>query len=121
MASQSADSKNPLVTMGNALSLVFGAIGVAQKGLLKNPSKEEERDLNETVAKLEMKRAEIRAKLDAVIAGNRQVTGPTIEQVKEISSLTGQVEALTNESITASGAVALTAKILDLATQVASA
>jgi hypothetical protein len=68
-----------------------------------------------------MKRAEIRAKLDALIAGTTTITGPTTEEVNEISSLTAQVEALTNQNITASGTVVLATKILDLATKVASA
>lgn len=121
MAPNNRDDENPLVTLGNALSLVFKAIGIAKKGLLKNPSKEDERELNQTLAKLELRRAEIRAKLDALIAREREVVGPTTAQVKEISSLTGEVEALTNVSITVSGAVALTSKILMLATEIASA
>jgi len=121
MASRTTESKSPLITLGNALALVFDAIAVAQKGLLKNPTKEEGRELNERLVDLELKRAQIRAKLDALIAGSRRVSGPTADQVKEISTLTGQVEALKNESITASGAVALTARVLDVATRVASA
>jgi hypothetical protein len=114
-------SQNPLVTLGNALSMVFGAIAIAQKGLLKNPSPEEERKLNRTLAKLELERATISAKLDALIAGNQDIAGPTPGQVQEISSLTAQVEVLTNANLTASGAVALTSRILTLATDIAAA
>jgi len=121
MAPENDDSENPLVTLGNALSLVFRAIGMAQKGLEKNPSKEEERELNETLVELERKRAEIRAKLDALIAGSRQVASPTTAQVKKVSDLTAEVEAATNASITASGAVALTSRILSLASEIAAA
>jgi hypothetical protein len=118
---ENRDSENPFVALGNALSLVFRAIGTARKGLEKNPTKEDERELNETLVDLERKRTEIRAKLNALIAGERQVVTPTAAQVKEISNLTAQVEALTNASITASAAVALTAKILSLATDIAAA
>lgn len=121
MAPENDDSENPLVALGNTLALVLRAIGTAQKGLEKNPSKEEERELNETLVVLERKRAEIRAKLNALIAGGRQVVSPTAAQVKEVSRLTAEVEALTNASITASRAVALTSKILSLASEIATA
>lgn len=121
MAPENKDNENPFVALGNALSLVLRGIGTAQKGLEKNPTKEEERELNETLVQLERKRAEIRAKLDAMIAATRQVVSPTAAQVQEISNLTAEVEALTNASVTASAAVALTSKILTLATEIASA
>jgi hypothetical protein len=121
MAPENEDSQNPFVALGDALTLVLRAIGAAQKGLEKNPSKEEERELNETLLELELRRAEIRAKLDALIAATRQVVFPTAAQVKEISKLTAEVEALTNASITASAAVAVTSRVLSLASEIAAA
>ncbi len=121
MASGNNGSPNPLVTLGNMLSLTFDAIAIAQKGLLRNPSKEEERKLNRTLAKLELERTDIRAQLDALIAGEQNIVGPTLDQVQEISRLTAEVDALTNASLTASGAVALASRILALATEVADA
>jgi hypothetical protein len=121
MASNNNANKNPLVTLGNMLSLVFDAIAIAQKGLLKNPSKEEERKLNRTLAKLKLERADIRAELDSLIDGEQNIAGPTPAQVKEMSKLIAEVDKLTNASVTASGAVALTSRILALATEVADA
>jgi len=111
--------KTPIVALGEALSLVLDAIALAEEGLEMNPSKEEERALNETLTNLELKRAAIQAKLDALIAKTRQVAGPTQEQVAQISALTAQVGAQTNASVTASMAVALTSRVLALATEVA--
>jgi hypothetical protein len=119
MAQENDECENPFVALGDALFLVFRAIGTAQKGLEKNPTKEQERDLNETLVELERKRAEIRAKLNALIASTRQVVCPTVGQVNEISKLTAEVAALTNASITASAAVAVTSKVLGLATEIA--
>ena len=112
--------QNPLIMLEDALTLVEDAITMAEEALERNPSKGKERDLNETLVKLRRKQAEIGAKLDSLIAGTIQVPRPTAAQVKEISDLTGEVEKQTNAAITASGAVALTSKVLALATAVAS-
>ena len=111
--------KTPIGALGELLSLVIDAIALAEKGLEKNPSKEDERQLNETLNDLEIKRGEIQAKLNAMIAQTRQVADPTQAQVAQISQLTAQVGAQTNASVTASAAVALTSRVLALATEVA--
>lgn len=111
--------RSPLVELGKALHLVFVAIALAEKGLEKNPSPDEERALNATLNDLERQRAEIQAKIDALIAQTRKLPGPTAKQVAEISRLTVEVEAVTDASLTASRAVALTARALALATEVA--
>jgi hypothetical protein len=111
--------KSPILAFTDALHLVFEAIKLAEKGLEMNPSKEDERALNETLGNLERKRAELQAKLDALISQSRQFPGPTAQQVAEVSRLTREVEAVTNASITASRAVALTSRVLALATEVA--
>lgn len=112
---------DPIVALGQALHLIFKGIALAEKGLEMNPSKEEERDLNATLIDLEAQRAEIQAKLDALIAKSRVVAGPTQEQVERIAELTAQVEAQTNASVTASASVALTSRVLALASEVAGA
>ncbi len=112
---------NKIITLNDSLLLTIDAIAVAEKGLLKNPSKEEERSLNRNLAELELKRAGIRAMLNALIAKERDIKGPTIEQVEEISRLTAEVDSLTNAALTASGAVGLSSRILSLATEVATA
>jgi hypothetical protein len=112
--------EDPIIALGNALALVRQAIRIAKKGLLMNPTTDEQRALNEQLTALEIERAEIRAMLDALTASSTTIVGPTAAQVKEISDLTGEVGKLTNDAITASGAVALTSKVLALATEVAS-
>lgn len=111
--------KTPIGILGQALTLVFQAIAVAEIGLEKNPSKEQQRELEDTAHDLELQRAAIEAKMDALIDKIPGVTGPTPDQVAKISQLTTQVGALTRDSTTASGAVALTSRVLALATQVA--
>jgi hypothetical protein len=120
MPSTDREPMTPIGALGAALSLVFEAIKLAEKGLEKNPSKEDERELNETLIKLERQRAEIQAKMDALIAHTRVVAGPTPEQVARIAALTAEVGARTNASVTASAAVALSSRALALATEVAS-
>ena len=119
MSATQPGSKTPIVTLGEAVALVIDAIALAEKGLERNPSREEERELNQTLIDLEERRAEIQAKLDALVDGTQQLAGPTRAQVAQISSLTGQVEAETNASETASGAVTLSARVLALATEIA--
>lgn len=121
MPSTDREPKTPIGALGEALSLVFKAIALARKGLEKNPSTEEGRELNETLNELERQRTEIQAKMDALIANARAVAGPTPEQVARMSALTAEVGAQTNASVTASAAVALSARALALATEVASA
>lgn len=112
---------NPYDSLSDALSLVFDALAVAQKGLLKNPSREEKRKLLRRIGRLEGERAEIAAKMDALEAGATDVVGPTKNQVDEIAALTGEVEAMTRANLTASAALALTSRIMTLATEVADA
>ena len=100
---------------------MFDAIALAQKGLLKNPSTEQERQLNRILAKLELERADIQAKITALIGKAKGVNGPNEDQVLEVSNLTAQVDVLTNANITASGAIALTSNILGVATEIADA
>jgi hypothetical protein len=110
---------NPGIGLSDALALIFSAITIAEQGLLRNPSVEQERELNEQILALELRRATLRAQLDALINGNATIAGPTAAQVAEISRLTGQVDTLTGAALTASSAVALSSKVLAVATDVA--
>jgi hypothetical protein len=121
MPTSAPTRKSPILAFIDAIHLVFEAIALAEKGLEMNPTKEEERALNETLVKLEVKRAELEAMRDALISQSRRLPGPTAPQVAEVSRLTGEVEALTNASITASRAVALTSRALAVATEIAAA
>jgi hypothetical protein len=115
-------NEDAILSVSNMLALVYDAIAVAQKGLLANPTKDEERALNRTLAKLELERADLSAMLDALEdADNKDFTGPTAEQVTLIGTLTAEVDNLTSANLTASAAVDLTSRVLDLATKVADA
>jgi hypothetical protein len=113
------DAPIPSIALGRALALVFRALAVAEDALLLNPSREQERALNETLLELEGKRALIRAMLDALASDPGALPGPTAAQVTEVSLLTGQVETLTTANLTASSAITFTSKVLVLATQIA--
>jgi hypothetical protein len=114
-----ADASAPSIALGRALALVFRALAVAEDALLLNPSREQERALNETLLELEAKRAMLRARLNALANDPRALPGPTAAQVTEVSLLAGQVEALTTANLTASSALAFTSKVLVVATQIA--
>jgi hypothetical protein len=92
---------------------------VAEDALLLNPSREQERTLNETLLELEAKRALIRAMLNALANDPRALPGPTAAQVTEVSLLTGQVETLTTANLTTSSAITFSSKVLVVATQIA--
>ena len=121
MAPENTQGEDPVIALGKALSLVGKAIAAAEKGLLSNPSTEEQRDLNATITELKSKKTAIRAQIDALNAGSSTIAGPTPAQVAEISRLTGEVERLTNQAIAASAAVKLTSRVLSLATEVVAA
>ena len=120
MANGNGSSADPLVTLSNALALVFDGIALAEKGLLKNPSKEEERQLNINLAQLERDRATIKANILALSSKSREIAPPTEAQVAEMSTLTAEVDALTTGALTSTGALALSSKIMTLASGIAS-
>ncbi len=110
---------NPKIAYANTLALVFDAISSANKGLLANPSKEEERKLNKTLLRLEVERTDLMGMLIA-LAKNQpvDVAPPTQAQVDEIATLTGEVEGLTRANLTAAGALSVASKVLALAAAV---
>lgn len=107
------------IIYADALALVYDAIALANKGLLANPSKEQERKLNKTLLRLEAERTDLMGTLIAL--AKKQPVGvppPTQAQVDEIANLTGEVEGLTRANITAAGALAVASGVLDLATAI---
>ena len=110
---------NPKIAYGETLALVFDAISSANKGLLANPSKEEERKLNKILLRLEVERTDLMGMLIA-LAKNQPVgvAPPTQEQVNEIARLSGAVEGLTRANLTAAGAVTVASDVLALAVAV---
>jgi hypothetical protein len=114
-----AEAPTPSIALGRALALVFRALAMAEDALLLNPSREQERTLNETLLELEAKRALIRAMLNALANDPRALPGPTAAQVTEVSLLTGQVETLTTANLTTSSAITFSSKVLVVATQIA--
>ena len=106
---------DPVIALERALALVFDAIAIAQKGRRANPTKEEERKLNKTLARLEVERADLEGMIDALQNETADVSPPTEEHVKRIAELTGRVEQQTRMSVTAAGALAIASDVLDLA------
>jgi hypothetical protein len=114
-----ADASSSSVALVRALALVLRAQAVAADAMLLNPSREQERALNETLLELDARRAMIQAMLNALASDPGAMAGPTAAQVTEVSLLTGQVETLTTANLTASSAITFTSKVLVVATQIA--
>jgi hypothetical protein len=121
MPSQDPETPDPLLSLRDAVSLIEDAIALVEEELAKNPAKDDERKLRRTLTELTAKRAIVDAKITALLDKSRQIAGPTAVQVAAVASLSGQVEDLTNASRTGSATVALTSKVLALATEIASA
>ena len=107
--------------LSDALALVFDGISLAGKALLRNPSKEQKRKINRRIARLEAERAEIAAKMDAIEDGMTSVKGPSATQVARIADLSAEVESAVRSNLTVSASLALTSKVLTLATKIADA
>jgi hypothetical protein len=110
-----AESNDPVIVLEKALALVFDAMAIAQKGRRANPTKEEERKLNKTLARLEIERADLEGMIDALENEPVDVPPPTQEHVNRIAELTGRVEEQTRMILTAAGALAISSDVLDLA------
>jgi hypothetical protein len=108
-------NSDPVIVLESALALVFDAIAIAQKGCRANPTKDEERKLNKTLARLEVERADLEGMIDALENEPADVPPPTQEHVERIADLTGRVERQTRASLTAAGALAIASDVLDLA------
>ena len=108
-------TNDPIITLERALALVFDAIAIAQKGLRANPSKEEERKLIKTIARLDIERTDLEEMIDALENEPTDVPPPSQADVTRIAELTGRVERETRRNLTATGAVEITSGILDLA------
>lgn len=99
-----------------ALALIYSAIHLNNDGLRANPDKPEKRKLLKRRARLEAERANLEGMVDALADGEDiDVQPPTAEQVQAIADLTGEVEQQTQAAVTASAALVLTGKVLDLA------
>ena len=106
---------NTMIALEDALALVYDAIALAQKGLRANPSKEEGRKLSKTLARLEVERADLEGLIDAMADAPEAVQPPTPAQVESIAALIGEVANLTRANLTATAALAVASKVLDLA------
>ena len=104
--------------LSDALEMTEDAIVVAKQGLLQNPTKEVRRALDADILELEAKRAKISAKMIALGRGEPSVKKPTDAQIAEIATLAGEVDQLTRASATASQALAITGRVLDLMSDV---
>ncbi len=103
--------------LGKALSLVFDGLSIAGKALILASDPEEERKLVRVQARLELERVDIVAARNAI---RRQETygAPAAAQVREIAKLSAEVEALTNQALTASIGLDLAGRILTIAANV---
>ena len=113
-----ADTDNRFETYKHltaAQSTLFDALGTAQKGLLRNPSPELARSLDQTILDLNEQIAILETRILAVRRGTAAIPMPTDAQVAAISALTAEVEGLKNDNLTAEMALALGTKAMTLA------
>ena len=104
----------------DSITLVDAAISLAESALLDNPSKEDERSLNRSILRLQAERASLDAQLDAALASETAVLGPSPAQLAVIESLTAQVEKAAAATATVSAGIALSGKVIDLMAKVVS-
>jgi len=103
--------------LGKSLSLVYDGLSITGKALILTSNPEEERKLVRVQARLELERADIVAARNAI--RRQELYGaPTAAQVTEIANLSAEVEALTNQALSASAGLALAGRILTIASKV---
>lgn len=114
-----SDWGGPRIVYNDALALVHNAIMATREGLLANPSREQERKLNKILARLQVEVANLESMLIAL--AKKQPVGvepPTQAHVDEIAKLTGEVEGLTRETLTAASALSVASSVLALAVDI---
>jgi hypothetical protein len=102
----------------DSITLVDNATTLAEAALLNNPSVEDDRALRRLLLRLKAERAVLDAELDAALAEESSVQGPSTAQLAQIEVLTAQVEQATNAGAAVNASIALVGKVLDLATAI---
>jgi hypothetical protein len=115
-----AEGDSELVVKFRSLSVLLemteDAIVVAKKGLLKNPEKEERRELDENILELTAKRAKITNTMIAIASNAAAMPLPPPELVKQIARLADKVDEMSRANVVASAAVKTTGQVLDVVT-----
>jgi len=101
-----------------ALGVVGDAIELADGALHDNPTKEQERALNRALLRLNAELGVLNAELDAALAEDTTVQGPTEAQLAKIAELTDEVENAKNANATISARIALISKVLTVASAI---
>ena len=115
-------NSDPIIQLEDALALVFDTQALTIMALRSNLKKEDERRLNKFLARLVVEEADLISMIDALEDGGQPgIAPPTAAQVADISTLSGEVEQLTNGNLAASGVLAVSGKVLDLAIAVSGA
>jgi hypothetical protein len=110
---------NPRVALSKAISLVYDAIAAVREALLDNPGAEEERLLRFRLAQLELLLTHLTEDMRAHIAGSRPWPGPTPAQARNMEGLIQNASQLTQQALTQQAAIAFSARVLELASEVA--
>lgn len=119
MPDDTSDRVKTYQALSDAHELAEDGIVLAKKGLLRNPSPEERRDLDKQILELGEQSTLIWEMMIAIRTETKTIKMPKQEQINEIARLSGEVEALTKGAINASQAVVLAGKVLDIAAKVA--
>ncbi|WP_286829852.1 MULTISPECIES: hypothetical protein [Kordiimonas] len=94
------------------------AYRLVERGLGKNPSDDERRELEIQLLELGREKERLKNKLAALEAEFDAAQPPTEEQIEAVKGLMAKVEAHTNATITASAALGLAASALDFTSKV---
>ena len=115
MANGQTDRVAIYQALSDAYELIEDAIVLAKNGLLENPTPEERRSLDKQILELAERSAIVEAKMLAARRGEERIAMPSKTQLDSIAVLTGEVEALRNQSVAAADAIALAGRVLEMA------
>jgi hypothetical protein len=112
------DDGDKVPELVHAIVVVDDAIALAEGAQADNPTPEEDRTLTRLILRLNAERSVLDAELEAALAGQTSVQGPTEAQLAEIGELSDEVERMKNASATVSARIALATKVLEVASSV---
>lgn len=104
-----------VIELEKALALIYDAKAEILKARRQKPDKNTLRDLNKTMAKLEIEQTDLEELIDAYEDEPGDLPMPDPALVSEIASLTGAVEQHARSNATATQSLAVASKVLDMA------
>ena len=104
-----------VIELEKALALTYDAKAEILKARRQKPDKDTLRDLNKTMARLEIEQADLEELIDAYEDEPDDLPMPDPALVKEIAVLTGKVEKHAKKNATAKQSLAVASNVLEMA------